>query len=248
VNARYDTIGRTYTRTRRPDPRIAAQIDAALGSARTVVNVGAGAGSYEPADRAVIAVDPSRTMLAQRPAAGGPAVQGVAERLPFADATFDAAMATLTLHHWPDVEGGLAEMRRVARRQVIFFFDPVYSNDYWLIADYSPDLSNISSERDAPGPDRIAAVLDVRSIAPVLVPADCTDGFGGAFWNRPDRYLDPEVQAGISSFAQLDPAAQRDLTERLRADLESGAWDERHGDLRALDACDLGYRLLIAGS
>jgi SAM-dependent methyltransferase len=247
-SAKYDTIGRTYTRTRRPDPRIARRIAVALGDARTVVNVGAGTGSYEPVDRFVVGVDPSPTMLRQRPPAAPIAVQAVAERLPFAGSTFDAAMATLTLHHWPNVERGLAEMRRVARRQVIFFFEPSTSMDYWLVGDYCPEVLDLPSERNAPGTDAIAAVLDVRSVEPVPVPADCTDGFGGAYWNRPERYLDPEVQAGISSFAQLDAPLRERLTQRLRADLESGAWDARYGYLRRLAERDLGYRLLIAGS
>jgi SAM-dependent methyltransferase len=247
VTARYDTIGRTYTRTRRADPRIAAQIAAALGDARTVVNVGGGAGSYEPSDRVVVGVDPSRTMLAQR-RAPTVAVQGVAEQLPFTDDAFDAAMATLTLHHWTDVERGLAEMRRVAARQVILFFDPAYSNQYWLVAEYCPEVMEITTERAAPDAARIGATLDVLSVEPVLVPADCTDGFGGAYWNRPERYLDPEVQAGISSFSLLDPALRERATQHLRADIESGAWDAKHGELRALDDIDLGYRLLVAGS
>jgi SAM-dependent methyltransferase len=247
MNARYDTIGRTYTRTRQPDVRLARQIQRALGDARTVVNVGAGAGSYEPADRFVVGVDPSRTMIDQRPAPPV-AVQAVAEHLPFADHAFDAAMATLTLHHWTDVDCGLAEMRRVAPRQVIFFFDPEYSDDYWLVAEYCPEVLQIPTERNAPGPDDIARVLDVRSVEPVMVPRDCTDGFGGAYWNRPEQYLDPGVQAGISSFSSLAPELRERLINQLRDDLASGAWDAKHGALRDLDEIDLGYRLLVAQS
>jgi SAM-dependent methyltransferase len=247
VKQTYDAIGKTYTRTRRPDPRIAARIAAALGDARSVVNVGAGAGSYEPTGSFVVAVDPSPTMLAQRAGDAGPAVVAVGEHLPFPDATFEAAMATLTLHHWPDVKRGLAEMRRVARRQVVFFFEPANSMAYWL-GDYCPEVLQLPSERNAPGTDDIAAVLDVRSVEAVPVPADCTDGFGGAYWNRPERYLEPDVQAGISSFAQLDPAARDDFTRRLRDDLESGAWDAKYGHLREQAECDLGYLLLTAGS
>jgi hypothetical protein len=212
-----------------------------------VVNIGAGAGSYEPTDRVVVGVDPSMTMLAQRPQPTI-AVQGVAERLPFADATFDAAMASLTLHHWTDLERGLAEMRRVAARQVVFFFDPEYSSEYWLVADYCPEVLQIPTERNAPGPDDIARVLDVRSVEPVMVASDCTDGFGGAYWNRPELYLEPDVQAGISSFSLLTPELRDRLTTQLRDDLASGAWDAKHGALRDLDEVDLGYRLLVAGS
>jgi hypothetical protein len=167
--------------------------------------------------------------------------------LPFPEGAFDAAMATLTLHHWDDVERGLAEMRRVAPRQVVLFFDPSYTERFWLIADYQPDLSKVPSEVDAPDAQRIAATLDLLTIDPVPVPSDCADGFGGAFWSRPELYLDPEVQAGISSFAQLPADEREDLTSRLRADVESGAWDARHGHLRDLDELDLGYRLFVGG-
>ncbi|MCU1426969.1 MAG: SAM-dependent methyltransferase [Actinomycetia bacterium] len=245
--AKYDAIGRTYTRTRIPDPRIAARITAKLGDARTVLNVGAGTGSYEPVDRAVVAVEPSATMLAQRPRGAAPAARAVAEALPFATATFDAAMATLTLHHWNDLEQGVAEMRRVATRQVVLFFEPSCSDDFWLYADYFPESGEVPSER-APGARRLAALFDVRSIESVPVPADCTDGFGAAYWNRPEAYLDPDVQAGISSFAQLDDATRTENTERLRCDLASGAWDTRYGYLRTLAEYDGGYRLLVAGS
>jgi SAM-dependent methyltransferase len=246
--ATYDTIGRTYTRTRRGDPRIAARIAYALGDARAVVNLGAGAGSYEPEDRPVVAIDPSATMLAQRSPAAAPAVRAVAEALPFADATFDAAMATLTVHHWSDPVRGLAEMRRVAPRQVVFFFEPGCERDSWLVTDYYEQYLGLSLEYEAPGIDTIGAVLDVRSIETVLVPADCVDGFGGAFWNRPERYLDTDVQAGISSFANVGDARRRAFTAALRRDLDSGAWDAKHGHLRTLDALDLGYRLLVAGA
>jgi SAM-dependent methyltransferase len=246
VSARYDTIGRTYTRTRRGDPRIAAQIAAALGDARTIVNVGAGAGSYEPPGRFVVGVDPSLTMLHQRAGDTGPAVNAGAEALPFRDGSFDAALATLTLHHWDDVNGGLREMRRVSKRQVIFYFENSYSYDYWLVVDYRPEIARLPIERAAPGAERIATVLDVRAVETVPVPADCVDGFGGAYWNRPERYLDPDVQAGISSFA-MNPDRRDEFSRRLRAELESGAWDRKYGHLRALDEIDLGYRILIAG-
>jgi len=245
--SRYDTIGRTYTSTRRPDPRIAAQIAAALGDAARVVNVGAGAGSYEPADRAVVAVDPSATMLHQRAAHAAPAVLARAEALPFADRTFDAALACLTIHHWDDPERGLREMTRVAPRQVVFYFEPSWSPSAWIVKDYLPEILELGSERAAPGLERVASILDVRHVETVPVPSDCVDGFTGAYWNRPEAYLDPAVQAGSSSFAQLDPAVLSAGIERLRRDLASGAWDDRHGHLRALDEIDIGYRLLVAG-
>jgi SAM-dependent methyltransferase len=248
LSAKYDTIGRTYSRTRRPEPRWADRIHAALGDVMTVVNVGAGSGSYEPADRFVTAVEPSVTMLAQRADADAPVVRATAEFLPFADGTFGAAMATLTLHHWQDIERGVKEMRRVAARQVVLYFEPFWADDYWLITDYFPDFIDAPSEKRAPGTARLRELLDVRSVEVLLVPADCHDGVGAAFWNRPERYLDPDVQAGISGFAQLDPAIRRRQTEVLRRDLESGAWDEKHGYLRTLDEYDAGYRLAIAGS
>jgi SAM-dependent methyltransferase len=244
---RYDTIGRTYRSTRRTDPRLAAQITGALGDAPTVVNVGAGTGSYEPDDRFVVAVDPSATMLRQRGPRAAPAVLARAEALPFADGTFGVALASLTVHHWSDIEGGLREMARVARRQVVFFFEPSWSPSAWIVKDYLPEILDLGSERDAPGVERISATLVVQHVDPVLVPADCVDGFTGAYWNRPEAYLDPEVQAGSSSFAQLAPETLRAGIERLRRDLESGAWDERHGHLRAMTEIDIGYRLLVAG-
>lgn len=244
---RYDTIGRTYATTRRTDPRIAARIHAALGDARRILNIGAGTGSYEPADRQVIAIDPSTTMLAQRAPGAAPAVRAVAEALPFADRTFDAAMTTLTVHHWNDLERGLHEMRRVAARQVIFFFDVTATSGLWLHDEYFPEVLELPSERRAPDAAALARVLDVDRVEPVPVPADCVDGFGGCFWNRPEAYLDPRVQDGMSSFAQLTPETRARGTERLRRDLVSGVWDARHGALRTLPEIDLGYRLLVAG-
>ena len=244
---RYDRIGRTYSSTRVADPRIAAQIRNALGSAERVVNVGAGTGNYEPDDRFVVAVEPSRTMLTQRAPGSAPAIRAGAEALPFSAGAFDAALATLTAHHWADLDAGLREMQRVARRQVVFYFEPDWADRLWLVHEYFPEVRDLESERRAPDGARLASVLDVRRIEPILVPADCRDGFGGCFWNRPEAYLDPIVQEGMSFFAQLDPDRRRRGTERLRDDLASGAWDDRHGHLRALDEIDIGYRLLVAG-
>ncbi len=245
--SRYDTIGRTYAETRRTEPRIEVQIHAALGNARRILNIGAGTGNYEPTDRDVVAIDPSVTMLAQRADGAAPAMLGVAERLPFREGAFDAAMTTLTVHHWTDIGRGLYEMQRVAARQVIFFFDPSSTGDLWLIDEYFPEVLDLMTERRAPDAQTIARFLDVRRVEPVPIPADCVDGFGGSFWNRPEAYLDPQVQAGMSSFAQLDPEIRRRGTERLREDLESGAWEARHAELRTMPEIDLGYRLLVAG-
>jgi SAM-dependent methyltransferase len=243
---RYDTIGRTYAETRRTEPRIAAQIAAALGDARTVVNIGAGAGSYESSAFEFVAVEPSLTMLRQRDRGAAPAVCARAEALPIADGAFDAALAVLTVHHWSDLELGLREMRRVSRRQVIFYFEPAASHTFWLFRDYFPETPKLISERDAPGTARLSELLPVRAVEIVPVPSDCRDGFACAFWNRPEAYLDPTVQAGTSTYSQLDPSVVARGTALLREDLASGAWDAKHGALRGLAEMDFGYRLLIA--
>lgn len=242
---RYDTIGLGYARQRRPDPRIAGHLTMALGTARSVLNVGAGAGSYEPADRRVVAVEPSAVMLAQRPPSAAPAVRARAEALPFPDRAFDATMAVLTLHHWADRAAGLAECARVARERVVLLtWDPA-ADGFWLVQEYFPEFMeadrrqfpSIPTYSEAFGPN---ARVQVRSVP---VPRDCVDGFLGAYWARPEAYLDPAVRAGISSFAL--PGTEAGL-ERLRADLASGAWHARHGELLAEDALDVGYRLVVA--
>jgi SAM-dependent methyltransferase len=242
--ARYDSIGRTYAVTRQTDPRIAARIWAALGDARTVVNVGAGTGNYEPPDRDVTAVEPSTVMIAQRPPGAAPAVQATAEDLPFADAAFDAAMAVLTLHHWTDWRAGCAELRRVARdRVVVFSWDPTYRGRMWLSDEYFETLS-WTDVASFPSLADQAAALDAE-VAVVPVPWDCRDGFFGAFWRRPEAYLDPAVRAGISTMARREAELAEGLA-RLRADIESGEWARRHADLLELEELDLGYRLLTA--
>jgi SAM-dependent methyltransferase len=244
--ARYDSIGRTYTVTRQTEPRIAARIWEALGDARTVVNVGAGTGSYEPPDREVTAVEPSAVMLAQRPPGAAPAVRASAEELPFADDSFDAAMAVLTLHHWSDWRAGCAQLRRVARKRVVVFsWDPSCRGRMWLGPEYFPQLSeedvqgfaSLAEQADALGADRIEVVP---------IPWDCRDGFFSAFWRRPDAYLDPAVRAGISTMAKRSDVELAEGLARLRADIESGEWARRHADLLELDELDLGYRLLVA--
>ena len=241
--ARYDAIGRTYTATRATDPRIAARIWAALGDARTVVNVGAGTGNYEPPDRAVTAVEPSAVMIAQRPPGAAPAVQASAEALPFADASFDAAMAVLTLHHWSDWRGGCAELRRVARdRVVVFSWDPAYAGRMWLLPEYFPEHIDEDVAMFPSLADQAAA--RGAEVEAVPVPWDCRDGFFSAFWRRPEAYLDPAVRAGISTLAKRSEPELADGLVRLRADLDSGAWARRHTDLLQRDELDLGYRLL----
>jgi SAM-dependent methyltransferase len=247
AGTRYDVIGRGYARGRREDPRIAAQIHAALGDARTVVNVGAGTGSYEPPDRRVVAVEPSTMMLSQRPPGAAPVVRGVAEALPFGDGVFDAAMAVLTVHHWRNAPAGLAELARVARRQLIVMNEGPVGHRFWL-ADYFPDLLMVPTETAPPTVADIEGHLQVRAVEPVPVPADCRDGFLCAYWNRPEAYLDPTVRAGMSPLAQLPLAKAERGCARLSDNLASGVWDARHRQLRALPRYDWGYRLIIAGS
>jgi SAM-dependent methyltransferase len=242
--AAYDRLGVGYSDHRRPDPRIRAQIHAALGDARSVVNVGAGTGSYEPAGRRVAAVEPSAVMVGQRPAGGAPAVRAGAGELPFRTGSFDAALAILTLHHWPDWRAGLAEMLRVARgRVVVLTWDPE-SPGFWLVQDYVPEVLAIDA-RIFPTMAAMEEVLGPLDVRPVPIAADCTDGFLGAYWRRPEAYLDAGVRGAISTFARV-PALAEGIS-RLDADLASGAWAERHGHLLELDELDIGYRLVIAG-
>jgi len=245
VTAVYDTIGRGYTGQRRADPRLAAAIRAALGDARSVVNVGAGSGSYEPAELAVLAIEPSREMIRQRPAGAAPAVQAVAERLPLADGRVDAALAVLTLHHWTDRAAGLAELKRVARRRVVIVtWDPAWKNDFWLTRDYFPGVL----EHDVvnfPTLAQLEGVLGRVRVAPLPVPHDCADGFLGAYWRRPDAYLDAGVRSAISTFARLEPGTLAAGLTRLADDLATGRWDARLGHLRAQRDADLGYRLVV---
>lgn len=243
---RYETIGRGYARSRRTDPSVERQIHAALGDAARVVNVGAGTGSYEPRGRTAVALEPSSVMIGQRPAGAAPVVQGVAEHLPFAAGAFDAALAVLTVHHWHDLAAGLAELRRVAARQVLLVFEPAFTSTLWML-EFWPEALALQTEREAPTVAEVAAHLTAPTVEVVPVPHDCLDGFGGAFWARPERYLDPEVQAGISSLSQLSPVDRERGTARLAAALASGEWDERFGALRDQDEIDLGYRLVVAG-
>lgn len=237
----YDRIGHGYHQYRRPDARIAARIRSALGDAASLVNVGAGTGSYEPEDRAVIAVEPSQEMIAQRRPDAAPVLQGVAEHLPLGDNACDAAMAVLTLHHWTDLRAGLAEMRRVARdRVVLLTWDPD-CDGFWLYDEYFPDLLELD-RRLFPPTQLLADLLGGAEVAVVPVPHDCTDGFFGAYWRRPEAYLDAGARSAISSFARMDDAAAR--FERLRSDLADGTWERRHGHLRSLDELDTGYRLV----
>lgn len=240
----YDRLGAGYAQTRRGDPRLASQIRAALGSARSVVNLGAGTGSYEPADLRVVAIEPSTLMIGQRPADAAPVVQGVAEDLPFPDGTFEAGMAVLSVHHWRDPALGLGELRRVARGAIVVLsWDQGVFDDFWMVADYVP--ASCSLDRTMPTPGQIADMLGGGTVQPVPVPADCLDGFYAAWWRRPWAYLDPTVRAGISGLARLAPEQVEPGLHRLGDDLRSGAWARRHADLLGLQAYDAGYRLIV---
>jgi SAM-dependent methyltransferase len=228
---------------RREDPRIAARIHAALGGARTVLNVGAGAGSYEPPDRDVTAVEPSAVMRAQRPSSAAPAIDARAEALPFPDDSFDAAMAVLSDHHWSDRKKGLHELRRVTRGPVVLFtWDHHTALDSWVVRDYFPGFMRF----DFPGrsPQLTLERLGGGRIEPVAIPHDCRDGFLHAYWRRPTAYLDPRVRAGISLFSALEPDEVEDGLSRLREDLESGEWTRRNAELLGLTEFDAGYRLI----
>jgi SAM-dependent methyltransferase len=241
----YDTIGATYGSTRRPDPRIAVQIHTALGDAATVVNVGAGTGSYEP-PQTVLAVEPSSVMIAQRPAGSAPAMQASAESIPLADDSADAVMALLTVHHWTDLEAGIGELRRIARRRVVIFsWDQSVARGFWLLDEYLPEAAAFDDTR-AVAVDRLIALLGGARIETVPIPHDCTDGFGAAFWRRPEAYLDPVVRAGMSMLAQTGEEVLRPGLARLSDDLSSGRWHERHADLLDRETLDVGYRLLVA--
>jgi SAM-dependent methyltransferase len=242
----YDMIGRGYTASRQPDPRIEARIVATIGDASTIVNVGAGTGNYEPTDCFVVAVEPSELMVRQRRPGAAPVVRGVAEALPFRNGVFDVALAIFTLHHWTELGAGLQELRRVASRQIALLNEPSVGRTFWLF-EYFPEMRELPTELHAPAVSDLGTHLDVASVEVVPIPADCSDGFCGAFWSRPEAYLDARVRAGISSLAQLDERAVDRGAARLQRDLETGAWDERYGDLRALPEFDLGYRLVVAG-
>lgn len=242
MKALYDGIGVGYANLRKSDKRIAQAIHHALGDAKSVLNVGAGTGSYEPTGRHVTALEPSMAMIMQRPPGSARAYQGVAENLPFADSQFDAAMALLTVHHWSDLDTGLLEMCRVAKdRLVILTFDP--ESPYFWLTDYFPEIIDID-KAIMPELKAFEQVLGKMTVETVAISHDCTDGFLGAYWRRPKAYLDAGVRSAISIFSML-----RDVTsplKRLERDLTSGAWDEKYGHLMTAVSLDVGYRLIVS--
>lgn len=241
----YEQHGQTYARHREADPRIAARIHAALGDAQTVVNVGAGAGSYEPDDRWVLAVEPSERMRAQRPPQAAPAVNARAEQLPFDDDSFDAAMACVTVHHWDPPEAGLAELRRVARGPVVVFTFDLDGLPAWQQHHLAEGLE-IERPRFPSLEAVVAALGGETRIERIPTPGDCTDGFFEAFWCRPERLLDPAVRAAQSMWALLPPGVEERIVANLEGALESGAWDAEHGHLRERDSFDGALRLVVS--
>jgi SAM-dependent methyltransferase len=255
----YDTIGQAYVAHRRPDPRWEALVAEQIGAARVVVNVGAGTGSYEPADhdsdsdldshadrrRTVVAIEPSSVMVAQRPSGAAPAVRASASALPLPTGWADVALGVCTVHHWDDWKAGLAEMQRVARRQVIVAIDFDLHGTFWLLEDYLPEVGD-HTRRCHPGADVIAEAIGATDVITLPVPRDMQDGVLGAYWCRPEAYLDPAVRANASGLALADPAVIARGVGELERDLQSGAWQRRHADLLAQDSVDLGYRLVVA--
>jgi ubiquinone/menaquinone biosynthesis C-methylase UbiE len=246
VTAAYDEIGRDYGEHRRPDPRLARAIWDALGDARSVINVGAGAGSYEPADRDVVAIEPSEVMIAQRPPGAARVVQAAAESLPVGDRSFDAAMAVLTIQHWTDVEQGLAELCRVARRRIVVVtMDVGKLAELWLVRDYVPEMLGTHAAA-FPSIGSLVQVLPGASVSVLAVPRDCSDRFMAALWARPEAYLDARIRGATSAWGQVSRDVEDRALASLRRDLDSEAWDERHGALRDTPALDVGLRIVRA--
>jgi SAM-dependent methyltransferase len=242
----YDEIGTGYSWGRRTDPRWMTEVLAALGTARSIADVGAGTGSYEPPDRTVLALEPSVEMIRQRPPGASPAVRAVAEALPIRDHAVDAALAVLTVHHWTDWRAGLAELRRIAPLQVVLAYDTLRHADFWFVREYVPEIADL--ERIRPSADDIAHELGADSVTALPLPWDFTDGVFPAYWRRPAAYLDPRVRRACSALAQTDPVAVDRGIGQLRADLDSGRWQEHHRDLLGLDEWDAGFRLIVAHS
>ncbi|KOV82111.1 class I SAM-dependent methyltransferase [Nocardia sp. NRRL S-836] len=240
----YDDIGTGYSLGRRTDPRWMAAVLAALGTARSIADVGAGTGSYEPAGRTVLALEPSVEMIRQRPPGAAPAVRAVAEALPLRDDSVDAALAVLTVHHWTDWRAGLAELRRIAPLQVVLAYDTRRHAEFWFVRDYVPEIAELELTR--PSAADIADELGADSVIPLPLPWDFTDGVFPAHWRRPAAYLDPRVRRACSALAQTDPAAVERGVRDLRRDLDSGRWHERHRDLLGLEEWDAGFRLVVA--
>jgi SAM-dependent methyltransferase len=242
----YDRIGRQYTANRRADPRWERVVAQQIGDAQRIVNVGAGTGSYEPAGREVVAVEPSTVMLEQRPPGAAPAVRAVGADLPVVDGWADLVMAILTVHHWSGWERGLTELCRVAPRRVVFAIDFEVHSQFWLLQEYLPEVLEHTLQC-APGADAVAEAIGATTSIDMPVYRDLQDGVLGAYWCRPEQYLDHQVRANNSGTALAHPETTALGIARLEADLASGAWYERHADLMERESIDMGYRLLVAG-
>ena len=218
MNELYDTIGINYSNLRCPDYRIEQLIGAAISDARTVLNVGAGAGSYEPNDKKVTALEPSIKMIRQRSPSNKTIIQGSAEHIPFDNLYFDASMAILTVHYWSDQQKGVSEMRRVTRDKLVFLtFYPAF-REFWL-TDYFLELITMNEDK-MPKLKDFENWLGSIEVSPVQIPHDCTDGFLAVYWRRLTAYLDKRVRAAMSSFWALKDVSQG--LERLEADIKNG--------------------------
>jgi hypothetical protein len=228
------------------DPRIARQIHEALGDARSVANVGAGAAEYEPVDRWVLAIEPTEHRITRRTRGLTTPIRGHAESLPIPSSSVDAAMACLTLHQWADWRVGVQELRRVARQRVVIFtYDPIYADRFWLLRDYLPELGHLHSRRFPPIEQQCVATGDDVHVETVAIPHDCDNGLLAAHWRRPRAYLDKQMRAGIPTFQLPGAARLLDGLEKLAKDLETGRWRQRNRELLSLEQLDLGYRLLV---
>jgi SAM-dependent methyltransferase len=237
----YDIIGIGYRRQRIPDARIHRAIDDVLGVDGSVVNVGAGPGSYEPSGRCIAAIEPSMTMIRQRPAAAAPAVQARAARLPLRDGCTDIVMAILTVHHWEERARSFAELGRIARRRIVFLTWDPDAPGFWLTEDYLPALRK-QDRMDFPPLSEFRRAYGRITVTPICIPHDCTDGFAAAYWRRPHALLNPAVRAATSTFSKVGKIESG--LARLKSDLESGAWSRRYGHLLVREALDVGYRLV----
>jgi SAM-dependent methyltransferase len=238
----YDTIGTRYSEYRRPDARIAAAIVAQIGQSKSIVNLGAGVGAYESNERNLIAVEPSRVMISQRPKNGSTVVQACAESLPFKDGAFDVATAFLTIHHWSDIEKGLWEALRVAKKQLVLLTWIGFVEDFWLL-DYLPQIKEVD-EPLFPSIEQLDRLLNSMRVFALPIPHDCTDGFLCAYWRRPHAYLDEGARSAISTFSRI--AHVNAGLQRLQKDLESGRWHQRYGHILNQKSMDFGYRIVVS--
>jgi len=243
----YDQFGQTYSGHRATDPRISEQVFKALEGATTILNVGAGAGSYEPLDKYVVAVEPSAEMRKQRLLNGKtPAIDATAESLPFDDNSFDASMAMVTVHHWPDMEKGLRELKRVSKKKVVIMtFDPDGLDDFWN-AHYFPELVAVEKQRFPKNDLVINALGGHCDIVPVPIPIDCVDGFQEAFYGRPEAFLSKEVRLNQSAWGFLPAGTEEQIVQRLADDLTSGEWDRKYGEHRSMPTFTGALKLIVA--